>query len=397
MVSIRRWLIGLGVGLLAAALVGCLDFDEQTLRFEHDRQNDRLIMVINYLGLHSDKGDVGEAESQLEEAIEDGTVALCDNWPFAFSIRELREELADPEAEDMKNVPEDVRRAGIALVERVRVLNGGFYTDPAGRICGAQVVVIEDAAEAMRLANELVSAAVLAEADEPASEDPDERLLLELALKAAAEGHQWLTLDGHSLLVRVPMPERQFDEARRAFLAEALDPGDRDLQVHLSALQQALANPVYAWHEDGMMKVKVGLVTKPPVFVTKPRQGKYALNLVDHITATYGLHLDANLARYLVEPEAPAETEAERAARIMAPRLTKPERARVLVGRLQAAPSDALRAKVRQEELPEPLPEGAPQPSDDELLRLWQGWLQNQAGVEEGTGQPAAEAESGEQ
>lgn len=395
--TIRRWLIGLGVGLLAAALVGCLDFDEQTLRFEHDEQNDRLVMVINYLGLHSDKVGGSTAQTQLKDAIKDKTIAFCGNWPWAPSIRELREKLSGPEAADGIYVPEGARPAALALFQRVRVLNGGFYTDPGGRICGAQVVVIEDAAEAVRLANEVVSAAVKDVADDGMPADPAEKVMRELLLQAAAEGHQWLTLDGHSLLVRAPMPERLFDESRRAFLAEALDPGKRDLEIYVPALQQAFANPVYAWHEDGMMKVKAGLVTKPSVFVAKPRQGEYAPNMMDHIVESYGLHLDANLARYLVDADAPAGSEAERAARIMAPWLTKQERLRVLVGQIQSTPSDALRAKLREEGTPEPLPEGAPQPSDEELRQLWQTWLKEQAGVEEGTGQPAAGAGSPEQ
>ncbi len=407
--AIRRWVVALGVAL-AGALVGCLDFDEQTVYFEHDQQNDRLVMVINYLGLYSgspglrttseqtsDPAGFGETQTQLADAIQKQTVALCGNWPWLFPVREWREQLADPEAEEMKDVPQEIRRNAVALLDHVRVLNGGFYEDPAGRICGGQVVVVENATEAVRLGNELISAALLRQADQAAPDDPEEKVVLELALKAAADGHQWLTLDGHSLVVAVPMPEHVLQTLREDLVRGLSSPGDENLALRLRGIGKVLSNPVLLWHEDGMMKVRVGLVTAPSVFVAKPSQGKYAPNLVDHITATYGLHLDEHLARYLVEPAAPAEAEAERAALVMAPRLPKPERIRLLVGQLKAAPSDALRAKLREEGTPEQLPEGAPLPSDDELLQLWQTWLKQQAGAAEGTGEGPASAGPGEQ
>ena len=53
--------------------------------------------------------------------------------------------MTDPDQN--KDVPRAVKDDLLRLTDLVQVLNGGFYTDGAGRICGAQVVVIEHAAE----------------------------------------------------------------------------------------------------------------------------------------------------------------------------------------------------------------------------------------------------------
>ncbi len=101
-----------------------------------------------------------------------------------------------------------------------------------------------------------------------------------------------------------------------------------------------------------MVSFKVGLPSRPFTLNSRPRQGDYAPNLVDYIKEKYGFDLDARLARYLQKPDAPAEAEADRAAKLMAPRLTPQQRARVLVEQLQAAPSDALWDLLRKTPTP---------------------------------------------
>lgn len=401
--GMRKWALWTAALLLLAVFAGCLDFDEQTVYVEHDQQNDRLVMIIKYRSFYSDNEDIPQAKQQLREALENETVAFFANWPWLFPLRELREELRHPDEEDKEGLPEETRQDLLRLLERIRVLNGGFYTDPAGRICGAQVLVIERAAETIELANDLISAAILHAPEELETEDPDEELFNRLVLEHAHKGHKWIELDGHSFLISIPFPEKLLKEGRRALVAHMFDPGEEGVEALLRRLQQLLANPVFLWHEDEVLKVKCGYVSAPSVLVSKPRGGQYAPNVVDHITETYGLHLDANLACYLVEPDASAETEAERAARIMASRLTKPERIRVLVRQLKTAPADEYWAKLRQEESPEPEePEAESQEPaelpDEELLRLWQTWLQQQAGVVEDTAadEPAAPTPSDE-
>ncbi len=372
-------IVGTCAVLLGMLLLGCLEFDEQTVYVEHDRENDRLLLIINYRGLYAEEPDVMQAQSQLQEALENETVALLGNWPFAFPLREMREDLREPDPEALHEMPEEVRLGLLRLLERIKVLNGGFYTDPAGRVCGAQVVVIENIADTVGLANDVINAAVLADLEDYETDNSDDAAAARLALEYARRGESWIELKGHSLVASFPLPERDLIEGRRDIAEGLTDPDDMDAELYLRVLRDLFESPILVWHEDDLLKVKCGYVSEPSVFTAKPRRGEYEPNLVEHITETYGLHLDANLARFLADPDASAETDAERAARLMAPRLAQRERVRVLVHRLTTDPADEYWAKLREERLP---PGELAQPADladQELLERWEEWLRRTA------------------
>jgi hypothetical protein len=401
----ERGLVGVVALALAVGLLGCLEYEEQTVYFEHDRENDRLVIILDYLGLFAEphltlfaggqEGEPGpkeleEAQQQLAEALEDHTVALFGNWPFALSVEETRRDLAEPPGGD-EDLPPDLRAGLTELLGRVEVLNGGFHMDAAGRLSGAQVIVVEQARDSVALANRTISRGILhAAEDEGLPANPEERRTVEAILAAALEGHEWIGLDGQALIVRVPATE-EIVRAGRPELFEDAPETEEDARSLLRDVVALLRSPIWAWHEDGMLSFKLGYAGRPWRVTALPRQGTYLPNLEEHIAATYGLDLDANLARYLLDAEAPAETEAEKAARIMGPRLSQRQRLRVLLGRLEAAPSERLRELLRQEGRPpgvllaserdvtgrRPLAEL----TDTELQELWALWLRREAGA----------------
>ena len=103
----RTWVMSLTVCVLAGVVLGCLEFDQQTVYVEHDEANDRLILIFNYMGLfaaeddnHSkppSAGDLDESKEQLAEALELHKFAVLDTWPLATSVPEVREGLAEPD------------------------------------------------------------------------------------------------------------------------------------------------------------------------------------------------------------------------------------------------------------------------------------------------------------
>lgn len=339
----------LTTALLAVVWAGCVDFDEQTVYVEHHQARDRLLLIINYKGIHAGpeyqrpgkhvpkeatQPDVSRAMKELRKAVRNRTVAFVHNSPPPARLARL---LNWPDAPEYR--PHESRSGLRRLAEHVRVLNAGFYADGSGSICGAQVVIIEPASEAIALANSAINEEMLAAASELHAENAEEGQVDQPFLQRTREGRTWLELEGHSLILAIPMTERQLKEARFHFFLELLDvPADRSA-LYIRGLQQLLSNPVLAWHANGMLKVQFGVVSEPSVFVALPQQGNYRANLAEDITSTYGLHVDANLARYLAKPEAPAETEAERAARLMAPRLTPAEKVRVLIHQRETEPA----------------------------------------------------------
>jgi hypothetical protein len=206
----------------------------------------------------------------------------------------------------------------------------------------------------------------------------------------AQQGFAWLRLEGNSLVVHLPLPEKELAEGRPEFVSGLFRPLADGKPGYLAELRDMLASPVLVWHEDDLLRIRLGLVNAPSRLVTRPAQGYYVPNLIDHVTAGYGLRLDEALARYLVTPDAVAESEEEQAAQFMAPRLTQRERVRVLVGRLHAAPSDALRKLLRAEGTPPGSPALLGTPSDEFLLRHWERWLRQPQGMAAGPEQLAA-------
>jgi len=346
-----------------AAMAGCLEFDEQTVYVEHDEAGDRLLLIIDYQGLYETNGH-GSAQEDLEEILKAKTVALWSSWPFAFALEDMRVSLEEMAATEDPELSEPLRLDCLKLLDRVRVLNAGFYADTAARPCASQVVIIEKVNDTLSLANRTLNAAIR---EETARES--ENQFEQMCRAAAAADHTWLVLKGHALIAEVPLPESEFEEAR-AGLRDELRQDNEVVQRVVGAL---LSQPVLFWHEDSMLRVKVGLQAQPSQ-LAMPCKGDYKPNLGEHITKTYGLHLDDMLARYLLDPEAPTETEQETAARMMAPRLSQRALIRVLTRALRKGPSEALSEKLRA--IDGAASEGK---TDEELLAFWEQWLREQA------------------
>ena len=383
------------VCVLSIFVSGCLEFDEQTVYIEHDQANDRLILAFNYMGLFAAKDnghsrapaveDMEESRRQLAEAMQLHKFALLDTWPLVLSVQEAREELERPE----QDLPADLREHIDRILDEVVVQTAGFYTDAAGRLCAAQVVIINHASRTVPLINRAIDLAIRENIQEPGN--PAERI----GLERARNGQDWLRLNGHALEGVYPLPEEGLAEFRREFSDEAFElvgeiveaaaeaveedtvegQAGTNIRGRVTSLCSLVASPILVWHEDDLLRVRFGYCTMPSEIVALPALGDYRPNLEEHVAETYGLHLDANLARYLLEPEASAEAEGEQAARLMAPRLTPRQRARVLVHALESQPSDALWAKLRTEPKPDDLRGDVTGLPNDELLAAWKAWL----------------------
>ncbi len=379
----RDFCLGTAVLLLACVLSGCLEFDEQTIYLEHDQANDRLLLIINYRGFYAAEGtkrDIESSREQLKEALQNQTVAFVGSWPLSFSLRELRQELKDPPGGDAKELPAEVRQNLLHFLERIHVYNGGFYADIEGRPCSAQVLIVEQISKTIPLVNGIISARMPLVMQESATEDPLEALAERMLLEYAAEGGTWVKLKGHSLIVSFPLPEGILKELRREIVEDISKAETETEQADLLfKVEWVVQNPILLWHEDSVMLVKLGLESESSVFLTSLHSDDYRPNLVERIAETYGFHLDALLARYLAEPGAPVKSEVEKAAQLMASRLTKPERIRVLIHQLKTNPDEKLREILKREKFPESQPRKPEEMSGQELLHFWEAWLREQA------------------
>jgi hypothetical protein len=373
----RTRVVTLAAAVLSAALaLGCLEFDEQTVYFEHDEANDRLIAVIWYQGLYAGEDTdpfrdrEEEAAENLAQAMEKKEVALFANWPTLFDLSESAEHAATS-----RDLRPDLRDDLLSMPDHVRILNAGFYIDRYGRLCGAQVIVIDQVSELIPRINRFVNEVLLLE---PEDESPEETRRLTTAREWARRDHEWLTIEGHRLLFIAPGADIDIDadmaQTQKGFAEWQASRGVDEADDVMGAF---FDDPVRGWKEGDVLHVSVGYPAEPCEFVTRPAQWDYEGNLVEHVHTEYGFHLFENAARYVVDPGAPAYTEEEEAAKIIAPRLGPEDRVRALLRGIETNPARAYyEALYHEGEALDPHNPAADL-SDEEIVRYWRArlWL----------------------
>jgi hypothetical protein len=357
------------IAIVAGGIVcGCLDFDEQTVYIEHDEANDRLVLILHYKGIYAEPDEhdefteekLLEARDQLEDAIEQKQIAFFANWPYVWSVPDLIRQCRDE-----WQLPEPLRQEFLWLLGQIRTLNGGFYLDERGRLCGAQVVIVENLSQVLVKANAAIGLlALVAEARDETGSDVLERFFGGEAQTPV------LSVKGDSISFAYPISEEEMMALRQEFAAEAADGGSTVEELR-QVLGQLVGGPIWAWHEDGVLRVKVGLQSAPSTLVALPEQGEYAPNLVEHVRGAYGFQLFGNVVRYVTDPDAPAETEEEEAAKLIAPRLTHEERVGFVLQQIDARPTPECYQALHREVLRLGFERPDHEMTDAEVVAFW--------------------------
>lgn len=140
-------------GLLALALGGagfgrssCVQFDGQSVVARRSAEHDRLDLLLIYRDLHL-TGDPAKGLEQLEK-IRAGArwFAFIANFPFMLNLDELatQERRADRPA---------TAACLDALVAHTTVRSGPLWTDDQGRLCGSQLLRLDELGATLRAAN----------------------------------------------------------------------------------------------------------------------------------------------------------------------------------------------------------------------------------------------------
>jgi hypothetical protein len=277
------------------SLPGCLMFREQVITAEYDAAADRLTLHIVYLGLHAN-GDPDKAVTEFTDTVNRNHVCLLE-WPFTYA------------PEDAAESDHPLARFLVANVKTHRV---GFFKDALGRLCGGQIVVIENFGQMLKLVNVSLTEEALPDAMEKA--DAETRAL---NVAAAAKGHAWLRMRGQAIELSFFASDHDFERMKRDLLEELFSDTD-----NLAAAREWLArNPVSIVREGKEVRLVLGN-PKAPLRLVAPPQGRepYTDVLEKHVEKTWGLGLDAEIGPLLVAP----------------PQRLPPERLRALVARLDA-------------------------------------------------------------
>ncbi|NBR83963.1 MAG: hypothetical protein EB141_07210 [Verrucomicrobia bacterium] len=272
------------LGLAVLLLPGCIEFDRQTVTYEHDTKADTLLIHQTYHGLYGadDVTQLSEQErEQLANVMKRQRTFFFANWIFELNVEGCKEQLTEAATPKTNSLEEAHRRAQTnalaLLIANVRIENGKFYLNEKGQPCGTQRVTIRNVSKLIEAVNALLRRAL--EVEMKKSDSADERKLINESL---ARPGPFIILTGQQLRVRFPVPKEEFDKAGhddeklRQFLAEFVRSGG------------AMS------HEHGEVHLSFGRIDAARESVTLPMAGKenYRGNALAHIRDTYGLAKD---------------------------------------------------------------------------------------------------------
>ncbi|MBI5800926.1 MAG: hypothetical protein HZA92_09425 [Verrucomicrobia bacterium] len=266
---------------LAVALTGCIEFERQTVTYEHDAQADTLRIHQTYHAIYGadDVTQLSEKErEQLADVMKGQRTFFFANWIFELNVERFKEDLAGAVDPKTNSLEEAYRRAETnllaLLVANVRVENGKFYLNEKGQPCGTQRVTIRNVSKLVAAGNALARRAL--EVAMKGKETAAERELINASL---ARSEPFLTLIGQQIRFRFPLSKAEFDKL------DADDEKVRRFFAEFARVGGAMA------HENGEVHVRFGRTDAARETVTLPMAGKesYRGNALTHIRDTYGL------------------------------------------------------------------------------------------------------------
>ncbi len=262
MFHIYGWLVrGLSivcVGVLAWA--GCVEFEKQTLVYRHFPKADTLVIWQQYEGIggDSDKDGLTNKEmDQLESVVSRQRTFFFANWVFEYNGDEIQEAIDDmrlalkEEKQGHSRLEMEVLPSALALAilvqKNVKIKNGPFYLNKAGKLSASQEVTVSNISKIIRGANALIRVKIRAgieDGDFDDERDPQYQPLLERSLEDRLE---YITLKDQHLSVRWPMSARLFKQ----------DEKDEDRVKIIEQFQKAGGKVT---HDKQLLTVEIGLL-----------------------------------------------------------------------------------------------------------------------------------------
>ena len=266
------------------ALTGCIEFERQTVTYEHDAKADTLLIHQTYHGIYGedDATKLSDKErEQLDSVMKGQRTFFFSNWILELNVESWKETLAAEVIPKTNSLEEAFRRAETnlltLLIANVRIENGKFYLNEKGQPCGSQRVTIRNVSKILEVGNALMRRGL--EVEMKAKQTAAERELLNASL---ARPEPFFTLTGQQIRYRYPMSREQFnkdsrdDKAAERFVAEFVKAGGA------------------VSHQNGEMHVRFSRTDSTRETLTLPMttEKPYQPNALAHIRETYGFAKD---------------------------------------------------------------------------------------------------------
>lgn len=260
------------------ALTGCIEFERQTVTYEHDAKADTLLIHQTYHGLYGadDVTHLSEKErEQLDSVMKGQRTFFFSNWILELNVEGFKEQLAAAVDPKTNSLEEAHRRAQTnlltLLIANVRIENGKFYLNEKGQPCGTQRVSIRSISKVLDAGNALMRRQL--EAEMKGKDTAAERELINASL---ARPEPFFTLTGQQIRYRFPLSKAEFekkseDRAAERFTAEFVKAGGA------------------VSHESGELHVRFGRTDSARESLTLPMttEKPYQTNALAHLRETY--------------------------------------------------------------------------------------------------------------
>src|SRR5437870_8435677 len=201
-----------------ALLVGCIEFERQTLTYTYDAPTDTLKIFQDYHGIFGADDPHQPTSSELEQldsVLKTQRTFFFGNWITEINhdqLRDLLKQFKDPEYQKQQKL-EPPAAANLEtlvklLLENVHIENGPFYLDAGGKLSAVQRVTITKTSKLIAAGNVAIRDWLNAKAGESETAAEEQRLYR----KSAQQQQNYIKLDGNRLTVRVPATQAKFDK-----------------------------------------------------------------------------------------------------------------------------------------------------------------------------------------
>ncbi len=268
----------------ALAFTGCIEFERQTVTYEHDAKADTLRIHQTYHGLYGadDVTKLSEKErEQLADVMKGQRTFFFANWIFELNLASWKETLASESAPKPNSQEEAFRRTSTnllaQLIANVRVENGKFYINDKGQPCGTQRVTLRNVSKLLATGNELMRRAL--EVEMKGKDTAAERELINASL---ARPEPFFTLTGQQIRFRYPVSREQFDKDSR---------DDKGAERFVAEFVKAGGS---VSHAQGEVHLRFGRTDATRASLTLPMSTdkNYCPNAAAHLRDTYGFAKD---------------------------------------------------------------------------------------------------------
>lgn len=269
---------------LTLVLTGCIEFERQTVTYEHDAKADTLLIHQTYHGIYGadDRTKLSDKErEQLADVMKGQRTFFFSNWILELNVGSWNAMLTAEVIPKTNSLEEAFRRAETnlltLLIANVRIENGKFYLNEKGQPCGTQRVTIRNVSKIIEVGNALMRRGL--EVEMKGKPTAAERELLNASL---ARPEPFFTLTGQQIRLRYPMSREQFekdgrdDKAAERWVAEFVKAGGA------------------VSHQNGELHARFGKTDSAQETLTLPMttEKPYQPNALAHIRDTYSLAMD---------------------------------------------------------------------------------------------------------